>query len=73
MDVLLAWDGAVSQPLIAPRYPFLILTSNTSENLTGKSRNPDVVAARLNHCGINDTCSGKIVIVLRQAFYDPES
>src|SRR4029077_11459667 len=73
IDVLLAWDGAVFQPLIAQRYPFLILTSNTSENLTGKSRNPDVVAARLNHCGINDTRCRKILIVLRRSFYDPGS
>jgi len=65
IDVLLAWDGAVSQPLIAQRYPFLILTSNKSENLTGKSRNLDVVGSRLDHCGINDTRSSKIVIVLR--------
>jgi hypothetical protein len=60
IEILLAQDGAVSQPLIAQRYPFLILTSNTSENLTGKSRNPDVVAATLDHCGINDTRCGKI-------------
>src|SRR5262249_29637073 len=58
IDILLASEGAVSQPLIAQRYQFLILTSNTSGNLIEKSRNRDVVAARLNHCGISDTLCG---------------
>jgi hypothetical protein len=59
--------------LIAQRYRFLILTSNTSENLTRKSGNLDIVGAGPDHCGFNDTRCGKILILLRRPFYDPGS
>jgi len=57
--VLLADDGAVTQPLIDLNCKFLIRTSNMHQNFTPKSENLKVAGGWADHCGINDTSFGK--------------
>jgi len=68
IEVLFVKYPAVAQPLIALQCAFLILASNTNENLTEKSRNLKVVGIELTTVTSTTRAPIKIPLVLHRPF-----
>jgi hypothetical protein len=73
IEVVFAKYPVVAQPLIASQCAFLILASNTNENLTEKSRNLKVVGVAPTTVASTTQAPIKIPLVLHRPFCDAES